>query len=251
MQTVALLDGDIFAYQAAAAAQTKHTFGDEVHYDVDEVKAKRVLLESLERIQKKLKQDTTVVCLSCSTETGWRRAIMPGYKAHRDPAAKPQLLGAMKDLLRNMHTTYERPTLEADDVMGILSTAAKGPFPGRKVIVSIDKDMKTIPGWLYNPDKDTKPRQFSVDEANYWHLYQTLVGDATDGYKGCPGIGPKRAEFMLQVRAEDRWPNVVAAFEVKGLTEEDALLQARVARICRVTDYDFDRKEVKLWTPSK
>jgi DNA polymerase-1 len=42
---------------------------------------------------------------------------------------------------------------------------------------------------------------------------------------------------------------VVAAFESKGLTEEDALVQARVARICRASDYDFKTKEVKLWNP--
>ena len=39
------------------------------------------------------------------------------------------------------------------------------------------------------------------------------------------------------------------AFEKKGLTEDDALLQARVARILRASDYDFKKKEPIMWTP--
>ena len=36
-----------------------------------------------------------------------------------------------------------------------------------------------------------------------------------------------------------------------GLTEEDALVQARVARILRANEYDFGTGEVKLWEPSR
>lgn len=32
-----------------------------------------------------------------------------------------------------------------------------------------------------------------------------------------------------------------------GMTKEDALLNARMARILRAEDYDFKKKEVKLW----
>ena len=34
------------------------------------------------------------------------------------------------------------------------------------------------------------------------------------------------------------------------MTEEDALTNARLARILTANDYDFQRKEPKLWTPS-
>tara|TARA_R100000700_G_C3130555_1_gene115965 strand:- start:592 stop:885 length:294 start_codon:yes stop_codon:yes gene_type:complete len=84
--------------------------------------------------------------------------------------------------------------------------------------------------------------------ANYMHLYQTLVGDATDNYKGCPGVGPKKATEILE---EPTWDSVVKAFEKAGLTEEDALVQARVARILRADDYNFHKEEVILWQPTK
>jgi DNA polymerase-1 len=39
-------------------------------------------------------------------------------------------------------------------------------------------------------------------------------------------------------------------FEEKGYTQVTALANARLARILTVDDYDFDKKEPKLWTPS-
>ena len=47
------------------------------------------------------------------------------------------------------------------------------------------------------------------------------------------------------------WAVVLAAYEKAGLTEADALAQARVARILRASDYDFKQKKVKLWNPPK
>jgi DNA polymerase-1 len=251
-----LLDADIIAYQFAVKAQKTTDWGDgDVMTQVEEGAAVTPALDDkLLELQAQLEADAFVICLSCPTDEGWRRKILPSYKSNRGP--KPALLGPLKDYLSKTHRTYLRPTLEADDVMGILSTHPT-LIPGEKVIVSIDKDMKTIPGWLFNPDKDKFPRLIEQQEADYWHLYQTLVGDTTDFYKGCPGVGPKKAEAILfgvsppWGNPEEMWPAVLAAFKAKGLTEEDALVQARVARICRHTDYDFKRKEVILWKPQQ
>jgi len=67
-------------------------------------------------------------------------------------------------------------------------------------------------------------------EGAKWHLIQTLAGDQTDGYSGVPGIGIKRAVALFE---EDgyTWKTVVKAFEDKDLTEDDALMNARLARI--------------------
>jgi len=45
------------------------------------------------------------------------------------------------------------------------------------------------------------------------------------------------------------WPSVVEAYKKAKLTEEDALMNARCARILRASDWDFKKEEVKLWTP--
>ena len=44
-----------------------------------------------------------------------------------------------------------------------------------------------------------------------WHLVQTLAGDQTDGYAGCPGIGVKRAITLFEEK-EYSWKAVVQAF---------------------------------------
>ena len=99
-------------------------------------------------------------------------------------------MGRVKEFYSKHYEVYLRPRLEADDCMGILSTH-KTLVPGERIIVSNDKDMQTIPGLLFNPAKDKKPRRISELEADRFFMYQTLVGDTTDGYPGCYGIGPK------------------------------------------------------------
>lgn len=37
----------------------------------------------------------------------------------------------------------------------------------------------------------------------------------------------------------------------QGMTEEDLLVQARVARILRATDWNFEKEEPILWTPER
>lgn len=249
MDTTLLLDSDIIAYQHAATAQKGIDWdadGDKTLVVDDLEVVLHYVDDTINATMDRLNGDNFIVCLSCNSEDNWRKQVLPSYKENRAGVAKPLHLSAIKEAMRSRYECYERPTLEADDIMGILSTHPR-LIKGKKIIVSEDKDMKTIPGWLYNPRKGEKPKCIQQFEADYWHLYQTLIGDTTDGYKGCPGIGPKKAEKALL--ESQSWKTVVGLYEAKGLTEEDALVQARVARICRAEDYDFKNKEVILWTP--
>jgi DNA polymerase-1 len=247
-----LLDSDIVAYTFASAAQESYNFGDTgVYQHVQEFDSVVPKVEKwIDDLMHKLNALELIVCLSVPTSEGFRVKVLPSYKGNRT-SAKPVLLQQVKDWLASVYPSFIRPGLEADDVMGILSTHPK-LVKGTKVIVSEDKDMQQIPGLLFNPRKHKKPVRISEEQANFYHMYQTLIGDTTDGYKGCPGIGPVKANSILgcaESSLEDYWPWVVETYESKGLTEEDALVQARVARICRWTDYDYSNKRVKLWTP--
>ena len=82
----------------------------------------------------------------------------------------------------------------------------------------------------------------------YKRQVQTLAGDQTDGYGGVPGIGVKRAEALFKDKGYS-WKTVVKAFKDRDLSEEDALVNARLARILTVDDYDFEKKEPILWSP--
>ncbi len=265
MKRTLLIDTDIVAYQIASACQ--HTSidlstGIETH-EADEAEAFRTLAKVIKGLERTLESSRTIMCLT--DPCNFRKAILPSYKANRKDITKPVLLGALRAHVHDTYETFQRPGLEADDVMGILQTVGDVPglIEGERVIVSEDKDMKQIPGFLFNPGKPQLGVVYTgPNGADYVHLYQTLIGDTTDNYKGCPRIGPKKAEVILApwfTQGENRhpdpewrelaWLSVVSAFEAKGLTEEDALVQSQVARICRSEDYDFLNKQPILWTP--
>lgn len=259
--TVALIDGDIIAYETAAAAQPKWQWDDDttsvVTPDMDE--AVSVVEARLAEIRDALSVDKMVVTLSDPVRN-FRVNVLPSYKGNRVDRERPILLMPLKRHLIEKHAAYVRPTLEGDDIIGIMATSQK-VMPGEKVIVSKDKDMKTIPGSYMNM-RDLG-RQFATPlvvtqaDADYFHLYQTIVGDKTDHYAGCKGAGPVKATKCLdQFKQGDRFDvrsawheGVVPMFAKFGFSEAEALVQARVARILRARDYDFIKKEPILWTP--
>lgn len=246
MSRTLLIDADVVAYNAAASKEVATHWGDGYwtwHCDEDAVKT--AVLEMLDRYMDELGGTAMKLCLTDS-EGNFRFGVLPSYKGNRKNVKKPLVLKTIKQWLIDEHDAYFRPGLEGDDCMGILATAPI--IKGEKVIVSIDKDMKTIPG-LFCHRLDEGVMEISEDEADYWHLYQTLTGDTTDGYAGCPGVGPKKAQAILEDPLMGRWDAVVKTFEKAGLTEADALQQARVARILRASDYDFKKKEPILWSP--
>ena len=133
--------------------------------------------------------------------------------------------------------------------MGILAT--KPDNVGKCIVVSNDKDLKTIPGELYRPTSDER-QTLTQEEADKNFLTQCLTGDSTDSYSGVPGIGPKKAEAILGGRPA--WSSVEQAYIKAGLTRDDAITQARLARILRWSDWDEEKGEVNTLdtlTPSK
>ena len=235
-----LCDADFIVYKSCAAAETEVDFGDDVilvtsHFSDAYSATKR----ELTKLQNKLGSFSDII-LFFSDSTNFRKKILPDYKGHRN-RKKPCGYKRVINALRKEYKVIMKPGLEADDSMGIYSTK----YPGN-IIASPDKDMRQIPGQLYNFDET-----FTI-EANAgatWHLIQTLSGDQTDGYGGVPGVGVKRAETIFNEKGCS-WKTVVDTFKDKGLTEEDALVNARLARILTVDDYDFNKKQPKLWSPS-
>ena len=78
-------------------------------------------------------------------------------------------------------------------------------------------------------------------------LTQCLTGDTTDGYKGVPGIGPKKAEALLGTRPH--WGALKKAYMAAGMTKNEAIQQARLASILRWSDWDEHKGELIPWTP--
>ena len=259
MRTVIIIDADTIAVQAGAAVQVAIKWSDDVYsMYADGEEAWVQVQEYIEDLQLSIASllgdpiDTTTIVLAFSDPKRkyFRHKILPTYKANRQKREGPMLVGYLKKKMAKKYKTYVIRNLEADDILGILATN-KDLIPEDAIMVSVDKDLQTIPGKHYNPNHpDNGIIYIDPFMADRNHLRQTLIGDTTDGYKGCPGIGPVGAG-KIKLHGEMAWCNVVAAYLKAGKTEEDALLQARVARILRAENYSFQTKEITLWTPER
>lgn len=241
---VALIDADIVAYQAAASSEQTTDWGEGLwtlhSFETEAINTFNSLISG---IQNKTDADKVVLCFS--DKGNWRKGVLPTYKSNRVGTRKPMLLRFLRDYAADSYDIREMENLEGDDVIGLNAT---GKMANMYIICSLDKDLKTIPGSHYNFGTDVF-FEITPEEADYWHMVQTLTGDTTDGYSGCPGIGPKTAEKILAGGAP-YWDAVVKAYAKAGFGEEEALTQARVARILRYGDYDFETNQVRLWTPT-
>lgn len=245
-----LIDADMFAYQACSSVEKEIDWGNGIstlHADFEEAKGRFIekLDYAIERAFSALKYVGDFETIFCLTDTdNFRKKILPTYKANRKGKRKPLCYWKIVEWLKENYTTYQKPSLEADDCIGILATMKKNQ--GNVLILSGDKDMKCLPAKFYDYGRE-ELSETTEAQADYWHLYQTLIGDTTDGYSGCPKVGKVNATKLLD--ASPTWDTVVKAYEKQGLTEADALEQARVARILRATDYDFKKEVPILWKP--
>ena len=235
-----LIDADFIVYKCCAACETEIDYGEDVIFVTSNFSdAYKAVTNEISKITSNFGGFAEPI-LFFSDSKNFRKKISPDYKGHRN-RKKPC---GYKRVISNLKIQYNviiMKELEADDAMGIYATAHPG-----NVIVSPDKDMRQIPGKLYNLETT---QDITAEEGTQWHYIQTLAGDQTDGYSGVPGIGVKRAETLFNKEGYS-WTTVVKAFKDKGLTEDDALLNARLARILTIEDYDTERQEPRLWTPS-
>ena len=235
-----LIDADFIVYKNCAAAESEVDFGDDVILVTSNFNdAYRATKRELTKIENKLGSFSSMI-LFFSDSTNFRKKILPAYKGHRNrkkPCGYKRVISALK----KEYKVIVKPTLEADDAMGIYATK----YPGN-IIVSPDKDMRQIPGQLYNFDETFT---ITPEAGAKWHLIQSCAGDQTDGYSGISGVGVKRAEALFKEKGYT-WKTVVEAFVEKGHSEEEALINARLARILTVDDYDFNKKQPILWSPT-
>ena len=235
-----LIDADFIVYKSCAAAETEIDWGDDVIMVTSKFSdAMQAVTREISKIKQKFMWDVPEVILFFSDSVNFRKEILPEYKGHRN-RKKPCGYKRVINSLKNTHEVIIMPTLEADDAMGIYATKNPG-----NIICSPDKDMRQIPGKLYNMEEITL---ISDTDGPKWHLVQSCSGDQTDGYSGCPGIGVKRATTIFEDKGYS-WKTVINTFKEKELTEDDALLNARLARILTVKDYDFKRNKPIPWTP--
>ena len=236
-----LIDSDFLAYKAAQACEIGIDFGEDVIIAQSLFsEVLKVFHNELNKVTKAMMEDDFILYFS-STQN-FRKKIYPDYKGHR-MKRKPLGYKRLVNYCRDNHNFKLIEGLEADDTIGIEAT--RHPDPSN-IIVSPDKDMRQIPCVLWNMTDDVV--EITEEEGDRWHLIQALSGAPTDGYSGCPGIGVKRATELLN-KNENQWEAVCKAYRDRGLSDDDALLNARLAKILRNENYDHDRNQPILWNP--
>lgn len=242
-------DGDMIVFRTCSAAETPiHWYGDlwTLHSDLADVKdaIDSMICNITDKVLRHYKHEGEYEIVLCfSSAPYFRSKVYPQYKLNRVDKRKPIGYAAAIDWVRLRYNVMSLPNLEADDILGIYGTLPHG----NAVIISGDKDMRSLPCRFYNFIQD-EYYDTTQEQADYWFYYQTLVGDITDNYKGCPKVGEVGAKKILD--KDCSWSAVVAAYEKAGLSEEEALVQARVARILRFEDVDEDLRPI-LWTPEE
>lgn len=252
---LAIIDGDSILYSTALGAEMRAGGEDDLWFPIkSEEECYLEVVSKLEALVDDVEAEDAIVALT--TSRCFRYGLLPTYKANRSGNRRPSMLLPLQALVqeRRPFGVLAVRGLEADDVCGVSSGALQKAGLREPVIVSIDKDMKSVPGLVYSPmAADKGIQEVTGEAADRAHLYQTLIGDPVDGYTGCPGIGPKKAARILDqcahASAGSQWAFVEGVFLSRGQSSKYALTQARVARILRVSDWDATTRDVSLWSP--
>jgi len=248
-----LVDGDHLLYRSLSAVEHETNWGRGIwtlHIIEDE--AWDAVLQRLGNLIRATKLEDPEVLMCFGSGRSFRRDVCETYKAARREEGHgkrlPMRYAALRRQIVDGKTELKALRyngLEGDDVLGIMATWPKN---GDRVVVvaSEDKDLLQIPGLNFRQGKMTT---ITPEVADFNFYYQILIGDkAVDGWGGCPGVGPVTAEKLLRTTS-NHWAAVVNAFKKAKLGPEQALQQARLARILRWSDWDPIKKEPILWTP--
>jgi len=222
---LALLDADFFAINIARNCDVEgiEYIPEYVDYSVREWTPKGCTEVAL--------------AFSAPRKTYYRKDLYPMYKSNRDGMEKPKSLPYVKAYCEENYQCCTVDKLEADDLLGIQCSALS------VVGVSIDKDMRSTPGWHWNPTKESEPVLVSPEDADLQFHIQWISGDPVDGFKGVWRWGPKKALKYLQ--STDQANHTVATlklYEDKGYDYDYCLGMAICARILRTGEItpDFD-----------
>jgi len=232
------IDADFYAYRSCSANETELDWGEDLITIASNFKE---VIRSFNSEITSLKRrfDTESVSLYFSDYVNFRKTVDPEYKGKRTKR-KPVGYKRLLQWAAEHYRVVRYPQLEADDALGLECHLDPSDF----VLVSPDKDMKQIACRLFN---GTDEVNVTPEEADYWFWTQTITGDPVDGYKGIPGVGAVGAKKILD-KAEQPWPAILEAYLKAGLTEADAIRNARLARILRPGEYNSTTKEPILWT---
>jgi 5'-3' exonuclease len=180
---VILIDGDMLVYRVGFAC-------DEESEDV----AVRTLDNYLSEMVMDLSEHYTsrVVYLTGKGNFRDEVATTQPYKGNRDNKRVPVHKNLLRDYMVSEWNAQVVNGMEADDAIAIKATELDHDV----IICSLDKDFKQIPCRMYDYTKKNL-NAFNSDDAMRWLYKQALMGDRVDNIPGIHGIGPKKADKII------------------------------------------------------
>ena len=200
MPPFVLVDGSYFLFRAFHALPPLTT-STGLHTN-----AIRGAISAIQKLMRRT-QPTHMAVIFDTPEPTFRHELSPIYKGDRPsmPEELSQQIPYLHALIRALGIPlYMLPGAEADDIIGTLAKRAEAE--GQQVLISTgDKDMAQLVTEKVTLEDSFKEKPMDIqavfDKFGVWpHQiidYLTLMGDASDGIMGVPGIGAKTAAKLL------------------------------------------------------
>jgi hypothetical protein len=160
----------------------------------------------IEQDENNIKIDSIEIYVTKCTES-IRKNLSPQYKANRD---RNEIVDCLRNMFIFNSDAISHDSLEADD---LIADRARELGEDNCLIVSMDKDLQQIGGFIYNfyrkpsiKDEygspiETFPRKglsyISKLEAMKFLAKQMIMGDAGDGVQGLPKYGKAKADKII------------------------------------------------------
>ncbi|MCU4641387.1 DNA polymerase I [Acinetobacter courvalinii] len=259
MPPFVLVDGSYFLFRAFHALPPLTT-STGLHTN-----AIRGAISAIQKLMRRT-QPTHMAVIFDTPEPTFRHKLSPIYKGDRPsmPEELSQQIPYLHALIRAQGIPlYSLPGAEADDIIGTLTKRALSE--GHHVLISTgDKDMAQLVNEHVKLEDSFKERV--LDEAGVFEKfgvhpnqiidYLTLMGDASDGIMGVPGVGAKTAAKLLNEYGT--LSNIIAnADQLKGKISQNIKdnldnikIDHQLASIVCDLDLALDWHDLKLTNPN-
>tara|TARA_Y100001949_G_scaffold78669_1_gene66560 strand:- start:2800 stop:3534 length:735 start_codon:yes stop_codon:yes gene_type:complete len=241
-----LIDADWLIFNSCCACEEDTRWNEWEHTLHSDERDILNLIENRLDVYRGIADNNHDIVMCFTSYPTFRHEIFPEYKINRIGKRKPLALKRVIKEVKQRYETVAYENLEGDDVLGLLATNGRYKDP---IIVSVDKDMRTLPCKLIAAEEI---EHITNKKATRHWFEMSLAGDAGDGILGIKGMGMVTASKTLADTPDTKealWSKVQETYTKKGYTIADAILNARLTRILREGDYNYQTGEVKLWNP--
>lgn len=185
--TLILVDADSVYFRCCMVTQKEKDVRKYIKDSINDIKRKCITFSDGQ------------VLIAVKGKDNFRYNVYDQYKGNRKRELEPEVKKCLTYGHHHLLEKYDAKQcdgMEADDMVAIWAwecILSETPY----VVVHIDKDLDMIPGMHYNFIKE-ESYYVDFDTAHYNFMRQLLMGDTADNIPGVKGIGPKKAEKLLE-----------------------------------------------------